>query len=274
MPPMDQRPKITVEDLLHLKRSERPTAEFWTGFERELRQKQLTALMEKRPWWREVPRLITRRAYLPVGATAILAFTLVSVKYYAPTQVAQLDLSATGSPGVIGREAAVPVVPVTSPLINRSEAVSAVAGDLVADSPVTAERPAENAELMPRLMGSDGTERPSTRLLADNYNGLAATEADFGQEVLGNRLNPLVRAATVASNDELASVPNSLSRRNRLLARYDGRQFNPEPAPPAVVRERLARRLGDAEPTDRSSRLNREVDTFGTPMPQIVAFRF
>ena len=62
--------------------------------------------------------------------------------------------------------------------------------------------------------------------------------------------------------------------RNRLLARYDGRQFNPEPAPPAVVRERLARRLGDAEPTDRSSRLNREVDAFGTPMPHIVAFRF
>lgn len=271
---MDQRPKVTVEDLLHLKRSERPTAEFWTGFERELRQKQLTALMEKRPWWRELPRLITRRAYLPVGATAILAFTLVSVKYYAPTQVAQLDLSATGSPGVIGREAAVPVVPVTSPLINRSEAVSAVAGDLVADSPVTAERPAENAELMPRLMGADGSERPSARLLADNYNGLAATEADFGQGVLGNRLDPLARVATVATNDELASVPSSTSRRNRLLARYDGRQLNPEPAPPAVVRERLARRLGDAEPTDRGSRLNREVDAFGTPMPQIVAFRF
>ena len=71
MPELDQRPKVTIEDLLRLKRAERPAAEFWTNFVRELRQKQLTALLEKRPWWQELPQILARRAYLPVGATAI-----------------------------------------------------------------------------------------------------------------------------------------------------------------------------------------------------------
>ncbi len=268
---MDQRPKVTVEDLLHLKRAERPTAEFWNDFERELRQKQLAALLEKRPWWRELPQLLVRRAYLPVGATAILAFTLVSVKYYAPSQSESMMVPVAGSPGPADREVAAPTAPVSSPLINRSETVAAMGSDPMADTPVAAE-PA--AEVMPRLMGSGEAERPSARLLADNYNGLAATEADFGKEVLSNRLSPPVRVATAASTDELASVPNPTSRRNRLLAQYDGRQLNPEPAPPAVVRERLARRLGNAESADRGSRFSRELDAFGTPMPQIVAFRF
>jgi hypothetical protein len=268
---MDQRPKVTVEDLLHLKRAERPTAEFWNDFERELRQKQLAALLEKRPWWRELPQLLVRRAYLPVGATAILAFTLVSVKYYAPSQSESVMVPVAGSPAAADREVAVPTAPVSSPLFNRSETVAAMESGPLADSPVAAE---PTAEVMPRLMGSLEIEKPSARLLADNYNGLAATEADFGKEVLSNRLSPLVRVATAASSEELASVPNPTSRRNRLLAQYDGRQLNPEPAPPAVVRERLARRLGNAESADRGSRFSRELDAFGTPMPQIVAFRF
>jgi len=89
MSELEQRPPVTVEDLLRLKRAERPAAEFWTNFERELRQKQLTALLEKRPWWQELPQILARRAYLPIGATAILAFTLVSVKFSAPGQLAQ-----------------------------------------------------------------------------------------------------------------------------------------------------------------------------------------
>src|SRR5882672_9787789 len=100
----DQRPKVTIEDLLRLKRAERPPAEFWSTFERELRQKQLTALLEKRPWWQELPQLITRRAYLPVGATAILAFTLVSLRYYTPVQIAQIEGSPVGSTATLNSQ--------------------------------------------------------------------------------------------------------------------------------------------------------------------------
>src|SRR3954468_12273526 len=103
MPSFDPRPKITVEDLLRLKRAERPAPEFWNNFERELRQKQLTALLERRPWWQTFPQVFTRRAYLPLGATAILAFTVVSLKYHAPVGVAPAPAAAaTSAPLVAG----------------------------------------------------------------------------------------------------------------------------------------------------------------------------
>src|SRR3954469_21342605 len=113
MPELNQRPKVPVEDLLHLKRAERPDADFWTKLGRELRQKQLTALMEKRPWWQELPQFLARRAYLPVGATAILAFTLVSVKYYVPAQLAQVEPISAGAPVPADREAIAPALPVS-----------------------------------------------------------------------------------------------------------------------------------------------------------------
>src|SRR5664279_1192263 len=137
MPNSDRRSKVTIEDLLHLKRAERPAAEFWANFERELRQKQLTALLEKRPWWQELPQLFSRRAYLPIGATAILAFTLVSVKYYTPVQVVQLDGAPAMAPVALGHQdenlSVQPAsAPVSSPLLNRHEQAVAVVGDRTA----------------------------------------------------------------------------------------------------------------------------------------------
>ncbi len=271
MPELDQRPKVTVEDLLRLKRAERPAPEFWGNFERELRQKQLTALLEKRPWWQEIPQFLARRAYLPVGATAILAFTLVSVKYYAPAQLAQVETPPAGSPVSVDRGV---VAPVSSPLVNRSESnESATVETVVASAaPVSDQASTEVVELMPLLVAPRTEETPSARLLAANLTRLEQPDADFG---LNARLSAPAREQAVASaTEELASVPTSSTRRNRLLAQYGGRQLNPEPAPPAVVRERLARRLGDTETSDRGNRLAREIDTFSTPMPQIVALRF
>lgn len=276
MPELDQRPKVTVEDLLHLKRAERPAPEFWSNFERELRQKQLTALLEKRPWWQGIPQFLARRAYLPVGATAILAFTLVSVKYYAPVQLAQVENSPANSPVNVDREVTASVAPVSSPLVNRSESVESVIEETVVASavPVSSEAATEVVELMPLLVVPRAEETPSARLLAANLTRLEQSDTDFGRNVLNSRLSaPLRESAVAPASGELASVPTN-STRNRLLAQYGGRQLNPEPAPPAVVRERLARRLGDTESSDRSNRLARDIDTFSTPMPQIVALRF
>ena len=58
----EKKRAVTIEDLLHLKRTERPPAEFWTHFERDLRAKQLAALVEKRPWWRTLPPSALGRA--------------------------------------------------------------------------------------------------------------------------------------------------------------------------------------------------------------------
>lgn len=265
MPNSDQRPKVTVEDLLRLKRSERPAAEFWPNFERELRQKQLTALLNKRPWWQELPSLLTRRAYLPIGATAILAFTLVSVKFYAPTQVAQADVPAAGSARL---ETAAPVatlgsVPVSSPLVNRSETMvpavddrTAVAATMVAAPPAT-----DTVELMPRLLAPREVETPSARSIAANLEVLQQSEPELVNAVMGSRLSQPARVQNAAAVvTELASVPTNASKRNRLFAQYNDRQLSPEPTAPEIVRERLARRLGDNEITDRLSRVGLKGD--------------
>lgn len=82
MRPHRQRP-VSLEDLLRLKRSERPPAEFWQDFDRQLRAKQLAALVEKRPWWQALPRpswSVLSRLRLPLGAAALLALTFVTLR--------------------------------------------------------------------------------------------------------------------------------------------------------------------------------------------------
>ena len=128
---------------------------------------------------------------------------------------------------------------------------------------------------MPLLVAPREAEKPSARLLATNLTRLEQPDADFVQAALSNRLSSPTRDRVAApATEELASVPTTSARRNRLLARYDGRQLNPEPTPPAVVRERLARRLGEPESDRTSTRMAREIDSFGSPLPQIVALRF
>ncbi|MBM3842788.1 MAG: hypothetical protein FJ397_05910 [Verrucomicrobia bacterium] len=71
-----QRP-VSLEDLLRLKRAERPPEAFWADFDRGLREKQLAALLRSRPWWQRWadggfwPAL--GRLALPVGAIGLIA---------------------------------------------------------------------------------------------------------------------------------------------------------------------------------------------------------
>jgi len=80
----DSKHPVTLDDLLRLKRAERPPAAFWDQFERELRAKQLSALLPKTPWWRRVSRGLGGlfRYPIPLGATAVLALTFLSVREY------------------------------------------------------------------------------------------------------------------------------------------------------------------------------------------------
>ena len=73
---------ITIEDLLHLKRAEVPPADFWSTFDRELRAKQLAALVAKRPWWQRLPKSFSKlaRYRIPLGASAVLAITFFTVR--------------------------------------------------------------------------------------------------------------------------------------------------------------------------------------------------
>ena len=57
---------------------------------------------------------------------------------------------------------------------------------------------------------------------------------------------------------ELAAVSTLASKRGRLLAQLDDRRFAPAPQAPDLVRERLARRLGDTDFNDSFSRVGLE----------------
>ncbi|MBI3876903.1 MAG: hypothetical protein HY300_13285 [Verrucomicrobia bacterium] len=277
MPNQDHRPQVTVEQLLRLKRAERPTDEFWTRFDRELRQKQLAALVEKRPWWQQVPQFLVRRTYLPIGATAILAFTLVSVKYYAPTELARVDESA-GSPAVtvadnsaparVEQSAPAPVAPAVSEVAatTRTEVAAQPAIDdrvpVAAPAATSAPVSAGDAAALIAWSAPAATETnsPSARNIAANIAQLEQTEPDLVSALNGRRnLTPRVQTASQGIT-ELATVATNTSKRGRLLAQFNDRQFTPEPQAPEIVRERLARRLADPELVDRFSRIGLKGD--------------
>lgn len=264
MPESPQRPKVSLEDLLRLKRAERPAAEFWNNFERELRQKQLTALLEKRPWWQDLPQLLTRRSYLPIGATAILAFTLVSIKYTAPTLLTQVQPQSVSAP-VVHADQPLPAVtlaevtPVSSPLVNRQDQTAVRLDDRTSTpAPVAAEPvAASNPEVpMPQMIAPSAEESPSARSIAANLARLEQSEPELINAVTGSRLSSPVRVQTASLQaSELSTMQSTASKRSRILAQYSDRQLAPEPTAPEIVRERLARRLGDPEIYDRISRL-------------------
>jgi hypothetical protein len=266
MPNSDHRSKITIEDLLRLKRAERPAAEFWSNFERELRQKQLTALLEKSPWWQGLPRLLVRRAYLPLGASAVLAFTLVSVKFYAPAQVVRVESPSAGSVAALNRETELKPArtvsePVSSPLINRHDQAAPRIDDRTTVIAREQSVAVDAAEVAPVATASLPGETPSARSIAANLANLEQSEPELMNAVLGSRLSPAVRSQTFSAPvAELASLSNNATKRSRLLANYNDRQLNPEPTAPDIVRERLSRRLGDTDYAERFSRIGLKGD--------------
>jgi hypothetical protein len=238
----DPRPdsKVTIEDLLRLKRAERPTPEFWSNFERELHQKQLTALVEKRRWWHNFPGLLPRRIYLPAGAAAAVAFTLVAVRYQAPMPVAQA-VSDDASP-IAAATQAVEMLPATvvESFDARYEQPARVAHRVSAKE----ENPAPvSAAAMSAVQDEIS---PSARSIAANLARLEQSEPDLLHAVMGSRLSSSARVqSAVARLEPEAASANDSPSRYRLIARYADRALSPVPSAPAPVRERIARRLGD-----------------------------
>jgi len=250
----DQPPKVTLEDLLRLKRAERPSPDFWSKFERELREKQLTALVQKRRWWHELPVLLSRRVYLPAGAAAIVAFTVVTVRYSVPGQMAQTTGSA-------------PHVASVTPAVDASAPVGMVAA-VPSRKGEHEETTVRTSDLAPdvssvRELGvqtyaqatSRETEAPAARPMVANLSRLGQSESEQMDALLGSKLSvPARLQPAVAAQSEVASLTPASSSKYQLIARYVGRSLSPAPAAPAVVRERLARRL-EEELGDSISRI-------------------
>jgi len=253
---MDHRPdKITLEELLRLKRAERPREDFWVKFEHQLREKQLTALLERRPWWQAMPAVLGRRAYLPIGATAVLALTLVVVRYSATAPVAEIRENPAGARVArLNSASRAPraEAPVAAPQV--------AAAPLRAVLPLSERMPDRTADLTP-WSAPRSEETPSSKTIAASLARLEQVEPDLAHAV---RSGSLAGASARAQADsaqpvvELAGYSSMASKRSRLLAQLDDRRFTPEPQAPELVRERLARRLADSDFNDGFGRVGLE----------------
>jgi len=86
----------TLEDLLRLKRAERPAPEFWAAFDEQLKQRQLAAaIQEKRTWRQALPEMLRIALVIPASAAAALAIGLIVWRNSEPAAIQPALLSAT-----------------------------------------------------------------------------------------------------------------------------------------------------------------------------------
>lgn len=244
----ESKPPITIEDLLRLKRAEHPKPEFWTEFDRELRAKQLAALVEKRSWWRALPAMLRglTRYSLPLGATAALAITFVTVRNYHfghSTPTISPGARATIEEPVV---AGVGAEPKHVLVVATNENSSAGVSENTNASPFRsdANAPGELAKMVPMLSADENATaaeegRPSARSIAEN---MAAAEVMLGASQPGFEARALPARAT--PREPLAEMQNpSESRRSRFAAAFASMTTEASPAPSA----RVARRLSDEQ---------------------------
>lgn len=261
----DRQKPVTLEDLLRLKRTERPPAEFWPRFERELRAKQLAALVVKRPWWRTLPvRTLSglARFHLPLGATAVLALSFLTVREYRTVTPEGVALPAVGDEIIETVTAFRPLATVASgSLVDSisageaatiSTATEALASEgLVGESAITAG--SESVSAMAILTGG-AVDRglavsPSARSIAENFAAAQSGESTFGgRSFLGATVHGFESRALPARQpvvDPLAQMkaPSDVRR-----ARYLGTALPTSvsaKASTARSSERLASRIAD-----------------------------
>ena len=70
---------VKVEELLRLKRLERPNQDFWSSFDRELHQRMLQALVKKDPWYVQIVRGLSGRLAQATVAGAAAAFLAIMI---------------------------------------------------------------------------------------------------------------------------------------------------------------------------------------------------
>jgi len=260
-----QRP-VSLEELLRLKRAERPPVEFWAQFDRELRAKQLTALVEKRSWWRiAVPQLFTglARYHLPIGATAVLTFTFLVVRNYHPVMVPPTGAVTSSSAAVstaslVGAESRTVVsaaVALTAMDDDDSVLVSASAqGEFpVSDGAETASRYG-SAALVATARGEVAEEMisPTARTIKANLVAAHQAHPELARKFLGQARGYEARVASRAQVVEplsQMSLPSDV-RRSRLLASA----LPVSTAAPARTSDRVPSRLSEDRLYDSVSR--------------------
>lgn len=214
---------VTLEDLLRMKRAERPAPEFWTRFEQEMHHKKLAAIVEPRPWWAPLIRVGARvsRYQLPLGAAAVLALSFITVREYRSTTLAPSlpqEVVASALPRTLAVESIaapeMPAMPTPTPALAQIERSAAIEEAIAEDLPATGRSP----HAVPLLDRAPAVlePSPSARAIAANLEAARAVDPGIVDEVFGVMTRVEVRQRP---RDPLAqmSMPGD-ARRSRLLA--------------------------------------------------------
>lgn len=289
--------KPTLEELLRVKRMERPDEDFWADFERGLAHKQLATIVEPRPWWLGLA-LVGRRVSalgLPVSAAAAALLAIMVVRTESPLLVTQGTVefgpvAAVKAPNpaiaevkvVAAVKTAAPVVSVAnvqsgaeSDALAKDGLISASSPDVMAvvvgvgepvEGSVAAVDAGEGASLADAsvsaysdaLAGRSSAEAPTASQITIAQN-LAAVTAEEPELVAA--VSPSVAFVEVAASAPEVAAPEVSPRQARLLAMAESPELADADAGIAQVRERMVHRLdSDASNYAEASRLGYRAD--------------
>ena len=270
----DRNRPVTLDTLLKLKRAERPSAEFWQQFERELHEKQLAAIVEKRPWWCAVPGVyvFAVRHRLPLAAfSSSVALALVGFNAYqvfipgTPQGAAMAPASvAAGAVGPVEAFVAADNVPapVTTPALPVAPRVTRAASRaVVASSDALPAIP-----LLGDLPASGATERfdSLSHSLSGDLTMADASGTLTGRNLLmgGREFGPRTMPARAAVSEPLAQMQApSEEHRSRLLAEVYPAMAGPSDMV-APASERVLGHLSDDRLYPTGSRYDLSSGTF------------
>jgi hypothetical protein len=218
---------VSLEDLLRVKRAEQPPPSFWTDFDRELRAKQLAAIVEPRPWWAPFIRLGARasRFQLPVGAVAILAISFVTIREYrAPvldsSYVPQPSAQAPSTPTLPQNVAADLASPEHVPASDAGTSRIAVVQPVIvteAEEPAL-EAPASNPRALAMMDSAAINEpSPSAQYIAANLAAVQSADPSLVDDLFGPSMRRVPVRQPVRDPLSQVNAPGE-SRRSRLLA--------------------------------------------------------
>jgi hypothetical protein len=262
---------VSIEDLLRLKRAERPAPEFWGEFDRQLRAKQLAALVAKRPWWHSLPRVLPRfsRYHLAFGASAALAVTFVVLRDDTPenisplgqapvTRVAATHESSTPTASIVTpvrAENAAPTAVVANSAIDSSDLVAAASARPVEHVLASdATLPGELSQMVALIGGGAATQSdeasPSARHIAANLAVVQSADPVIGRGLLGSVADRVAAAKPSEPLHQIAS-PVSKRRSHMLTAMVSMASFDSSPN----TTERVASQINEEQLYDRVRRL-------------------
>lgn len=87
-PTKDSRKKVSLEELLRLKRAERPEQDFWKEFDSELHHRMMQTLVKKDPWTVQLMRGLSGKfaqTAVIAGAAGILALMVIRPAFNGST---------------------------------------------------------------------------------------------------------------------------------------------------------------------------------------------